>query len=117
MCGTHSSPQRFNPLQNNSRLKVHNFGVFTDLNEMRQLKMEGYMTVVPITFKTMATMAMVSPEGCDGIAINPHGESLVIQKAYIETIVGDLKKVDTEETAMTEPEELVAAEIEVNTEE
>jgi len=50
------------------------FAVYTDLNEMREMKMEGYVTVIPVTFKSMAAMAMVAPQGCDGIAINPHNQ-------------------------------------------
>ena len=86
------------------------FTVFTDLNEMRQLKAEGYLSVIPVSFKSMGEIMLASGEGCNGIAINPHGESVVLNRKYVEEIVGPLKKEEgnvAEKTA----EDIVAAEI------
>ena len=78
--------------------------VFTDLNEMRQLKSDGYMTVIPVAFKGLAEMVAASEEACSGVAINPYGESVVLNRAYIETIAGSQKKQSAEAEAKSEDE-------------
>jgi len=72
------------------------FTIFTDLNEMRQIKAEGYLTVIPVTFKSMAELVAASNEACSGVIINPYGDSVALNRPYIEAVLGTLKKPDAE---------------------
>jgi len=86
------------------------FTVFTDLNEMRQIKADGYLTVIPVSFKSMGGIMAASGEGCSGIAINPYGESIVLNRKYVEEIAGPFKKAEEAAPEQT-AEDIVAAEM------
>lgn len=73
------------------------FTVFTDINEMRQVKAEGYLTVIPVTFKSMADLVIASDETCSGVIINPYGESVALNRPYIDATFGEPKKAEAEE--------------------
>ena len=72
------------------------FTVFTDLGEMKNVKAEGYLTVLPIDFKVMAGMLKSTDENCAGIVINPYGESVVLNRKFVDSAVGEEKAAEVQ---------------------
>lgn len=74
------------------------FMVFTDLGEMKKINTEGYMSVLPFTFKDYAAMIAQADETCQGLIINPYSNGLVVNKEMIASIMNSMKKPEAAKT-------------------
>lgn len=61
----------------------HFFMAFTDMSELKQWK-EPNPTIFGFTFNDYINMMRSAGETCDGVAINPFGNNLVLSKDLIE---------------------------------
>ncbi len=73
------------------------FMAFTDLGEMREVKLEGYVSVLPFTLKDYAAMIAQADETCQGFVINPYCNGLIVSKAMVSSMIDSQKKPEADE--------------------
>lgn len=69
---------------------------FTDVNELKKLKTETPMNILPFSFQDYAVMVAKADDKCDGIVINPQSSGLIVNKAMVAAIMNSVLKKPAE---------------------
>lgn len=70
------------------------FAVYTDLGEIRGVKTDGKLCIVPHGIKQLAKMVVQAKGDIEGIIINPTGSAVVLDAATIGGIFNYLSKTE-----------------------
>lgn len=77
---------------------------FTDPIELKKMKVDASLNVLPFGIKDYAAMIAKTEDKCDGLVINPGSRGPIVNKAMIAAIMGKVVKKPEEDTAAEQAE-------------
>lgn len=77
---------------------------FTDAEELKKIKADGSLNILPFGIKDYAAMIAKTEDKCDGLVINPGSGGPIVNKAMIATIMSKAVKKPAENASEELPE-------------
>lgn len=77
---------------------------FTDPAELKKMKVDTSLNVLPFGIKDYAVMIAKTEDKCDGLVINPGSRGPIVNKAMIAAIMSKVVKKPEEDTAPEQAE-------------